>query len=155
MRAKAPILLIVLLIALILGGCFWEKYSDPKNAVRVFGTWRLEGKVKSGSTSLNGTGTMKITYQNGNDLEGWGSTMPPGMDQVFKVDLLGTITDKPDNFLSVSMQVRYPLIGGEMRSVFLNGNVTVTATGTFVNNGLIFLDSLSRQIGEWTGKLSD
>jgi hypothetical protein len=155
MRAKAPILLIVLLIALILGGCFWEKYSDPKNAVRVFGTWRLEGKVKSGSTSLNGTGTMKITYQNGNDLEGWGSTMPPGMDQVFKVDLLGTITDKPDNFLSVSMQVRYPLIGGEMRSVFLNGNVTVTATGTFVDNGLIFLDSLSRQIGEWTGKLSD
>ncbi len=155
MRAKAPILLIVLFIALILGGCFWKKYSDPKNAVPVFGTWRLEGKVKSGSTSLNGTGTMKITYQNGNDLEGWGSTMPPGMDNVFKVDLVGTITDKPDNFLSVSMQVRYPPIGGEMRSVFLNGNVTVTATGTFVDNGLIFLDSLSRQIGEWTGKLSD
>lgn len=152
MKVKTLALLVILFIALTLGGCFWKKHSDPKNAVPVFGTWRLEGKVKSGNTTIKGTGTMAITHQDGNNLEGWGSTMPPGLE-LMKVNFTGTITDKPDNFLTVTMQVRYPPVVGEMRDVILSGTVTVTATGTFVNDGKIFLDSLTREIGEWTGTL--
>ena len=152
MKVKTLVLLVILLIALTLGGCFWNKYFDPKNAPAVFGTWQLEGKVKHDNTTIKGTGTMKITYQDGNTIKGWGSTMPPGLELI-KVDVEGTVTDKPDNFLTVTMQVQYPPVFGEMRDVILNGTVTVTATGTFVNDGKIYLDSLAREIGEWTGTL--
>jgi hypothetical protein len=37
----------------------------------------------------------------------------------------------------------------------LNGTVTVTATGNFVNDGKIFLGRLAREIGEWTGTLKE
>lgn len=147
------IVLFIVLLALTLGGCFWNRHFDPKNAPAVFGTWQLEGKVKHDNTTIKGTGTMKITYQDGNTIKGWGSTMPPGLDELIKVDVEGTVTDKPDNFLTVTMQVRYPPVFGEMRDVILNGTVTVTASGTLINDGKIYLDSLAREIGEWTGTL--
>ncbi len=96
-----------------------EETFDPKNAVLIFGTWRLEGKVENGNMTIKGTGTMVITHQDGNNLKGWGSTMPLGL-KLIKVDFTGTITDKPDNFLTVTMQVRYPPVVGEMRDVILN-----------------------------------
>ena len=95
---------------------------------------------------------MKITYQGGKIIKGWGSTLPPGLELI-KIDVEGTVTDKPDNFLTVTMQVRYPPVFGEMRDVILNGTVTVTATGTLINDGKIYLDSLAREIGEWKGTL--
>jgi hypothetical protein len=95
---------------------------------------------------------MKITYQDGNTIKGWGSTMPPGLELI-KVDVEGTVTDKPDNSLTATMQVRYPPVVGDLRDVILTGTVTITATGTFVDDGKIYLDSLAREIGEWKGTL--
>lgn len=146
------IVLFIVLLTLTLGGCFWKRHFDPKNAPAVFGTWQLEGKVKHDNTTIKGTGTMKITYQDGNTIKGWGSTMPPGLELI-KVDVEGTVTDKPDNFLMVTMQVRYPPVVGDLRDVILTGIVTITATGTFINDGKIYLDSLAREIGEWKGTL--
>jgi len=54
---------------------------------------------------------MKITYQGGKIIKGWGSTLPPGLELI-KIDVEGTVTDKPDNFLIATMQVRYPPIVG-------------------------------------------
>jgi hypothetical protein len=110
--------------------------------------------VKHDNTTIKGIGTMKITYQGGKIIKGWGSTLPPGLELI-KIDVEGTVTDKPDNFLIATMQVRYPPIVGDLRDVILTGIVTITATGTFVDGGKIYFVSLAREIGEWKGTLKD
>lgn len=151
--AKTVVLITTVLLVLTLGGCFWKKYSDPKNALAVAGVWELKGEVKKDNTTLKGVGTLRITYQDGNNLAGTGSTLPPGFDRLLSVEATGTITDKPDNHMRIYLKVEFPPLSGDFRDVFLDCTVSQSASGTFVKDGKIYLDNLTREVGEWRGVL--
>jgi hypothetical protein len=138
----------------IFSSCFFDlRFSDPGNAVEVTGIWDLDGKVSKDGTTIKGSGELWIEYQDKNYIEGFGKTAPLG--NLLTADTTGTITDKPDNLMTIYISVEYPPLSGKNRNVYLRGNVTESATGVFVDNGIIYLDDFDREIGSWTGVLTD